>query len=64
MRRVEVQRICSWWVLMFISNDQVNYAYTDKKLINVLDVANSLQVHIDNNLDLPIKQYLTQTEGY
>jgi hypothetical protein len=64
MSHVEVQRICSTWALIVSIDGQVMFTYTDRQLINVIGMASSLQMHIDNLSELPLNQYLTLNEGY
>lgn len=45
------------WQLVFLINGQVSKSYTRKKLIEVLDLANELQVHVSNADCLPLSQY-------
>lgn len=57
MSRVEVQLICSRWVLLAVFPEYTFVLCTSRKLIDILDTASSLQMHISNSDELPLKQY-------
>ena len=62
---VRVFQTSGRWHLQFTlergSYIQVLRTFTAPKLIHVLDVANALQVHVDNIAELPISQYALQS---
>lgn len=45
------------WVLCLLINDQVIKSYTFDRLIEALDCACLLQIHVSNESDLPLNQY-------
>lgn len=56
--RVTINQSLDVWVLCISFGDRVIKAYTRPRLIEVLDVAYVLQLHIDNVDELPLNQYL------
>lgn len=45
------------WILCITRDRQVIRSFTAKRLIEVIDVANLLQLHISNIDELPLNQY-------
>lgn len=54
---VTINQSLETWVLCFSLNDQVINSYTVTKLLDAIELASVLQVHIDNINDLPLRQY-------
>ncbi len=48
------------WVLRFKLNGQMIKSYTFKRLIEAIDTASVLQLHVSNIDALPLTQYLNQ----
>jgi len=57
MLKVYIRSIVGVWCLTFETDLQVTKAYTFKTLLEALDVAGALQLHVDNVNDLPLNQY-------
>ncbi len=57
---VVISLILGHWVLCISKNDQVIKAYASEKLIDALDLANLLQLHVSNIAELPLTQYANQ----
>lgn len=55
--RVQIEQHLNQWCLVCLCNDQVICAFATNKLIEVIDLANQLQLHIDNIDELPLPQY-------
>ncbi len=55
--KVTIVKILNQWVLSIGTDQQIYKAYTFNKLIDAIDTASCLQIHIDNECELPIKQY-------
>lgn len=58
---VTINQSLETWVLCFSLNGQVINSYTVKKLLEAIELASVLQVHIDNINDLPLRQYAEAT---
>jgi hypothetical protein len=57
MLKVYIRSIVGVWCLTIETDLQVTKAYTFKTLLEALDVAGALQLHVDNVNDLPLNQY-------
>lgn len=55
--QVTINQSLDTWVLCITSGDQVIRAYTVNRLIDALDMACTLQLHVDNEDELPLRQY-------
>lgn len=55
--KVFVNKIMSVWVLTFETEDQVVRTIQHRTLIDAINTANILMVHIDNIDQLPLTQY-------
>lgn len=62
--KVTINQSLNVWVLCISFGDRVIRAYTRKRLIDVLDVACKLQLHVDNANELPLNQYLNGEKYY
>lgn len=56
-----IREACNTWVLQITCNIGMPQEFVTKrvfaKLIEALDAACALQMHVDNNEELPLKQY-------
>lgn len=52
-----IRYVVTQWVLTIESADQVVYAKPCRRLIEAIDTACSLQLHVDNLNELPLNQY-------
>lgn len=52
-----------WELNISQENGQVFKTWPVRKLIHAIDLANTLQLHVDNITELPITQYALQSEG-
>lgn len=55
--RVEIVQVLSQWCIVCTFNGQVLWALAADKLIEAIDLANTLQIHVDNIDSLPLNQY-------
>ncbi len=58
--RVLVVQKSGFWLLVFKNRDQVSRSYTFKRLLQAIEQASILQLHISNIEALPLTQYLNQ----
>ncbi len=55
--QVIIKQLYGVWILSVENSEQVIWFYTDRRLISVIDMANTLQLHITNISELPLNQY-------
>lgn len=60
--RVEINQSIGAWLLVVKHNGIVVKTWSHKRLIEALDTACRLQLHVDNENELPIRQYNLQSE--
>lgn len=59
--RVEILRLSDCWCLVFRSGDHILNTVFFARLIEAYQAAYVLKVHIDNERELPLRQYLLGT---
>lgn len=57
--RVEVLKLSDGWWLVIGTSDQLLTTIRHERLIDAIETANALQLHITNRNELPISQYKT-----
>lgn len=57
MLTVNIRLIVTQWVLVIEDVHKVYRAWPCNKLIEALDMACVLQLHVDNETELPLRQY-------
>lgn len=64
MFRLEIRQGQSQdWHLISLRDGQVFRVWSHSRLIEAIETACTLQLHIDNIAELPVSQYLLQSEG-
>ncbi len=48
------------WVLLLVNNDHLIKSFTFKRLIDAINTASELQLHVSNIAELPLTQYANQ----
>lgn len=64
MYTAEVFQSGTNWHLMLSIDDRVTNLWSKGKLIEVVELASCLQIHITNLSELPLTQYSIQGESY
>ncbi len=60
MSQVTINQAINCWVLCIQIDGQLIRSYSATKLIDVIGLATTLQLHITNIDELPLSQYLNQ----
>lgn len=55
--KTTINQALDTWVLCIQTNEQLYKSLTFEKLIDAIDCASMLQLHVDNIDDLPLPQY-------
>lgn len=60
LMQVTINQSLDLWVLCIASGEHVIISWTFTRLMEAIDMASLLQLHVDNVADLPLEQYLNR----